>query len=59
MEGLKRQVKNFFILLKFGDVVSKLVQLKHVTDGAWERSPHPPEAMAVWGRSTQPLGDFL
>ena len=38
--------------------MSKLVQLKHVTDEALERSPHPPEAMGVWGRSTQPLGDF-
>ena len=29
------QVKHFSILLKLRDVVSKLVQLKHVTEGAW------------------------
>ena len=31
--------KNFSILLKLRNVVSKLVQLKHVTEGAWGRSP--------------------
>ena len=31
--------------------MSKLVQLKHVTDGAWDWSPHPPEAMGVWGEA--------
>ena len=45
-EGLEPQVKIFSILSKLGDVVSKLVQLKHVTEGAWVRSP-------------QPLGNFL
>ena len=52
--------------------MSKLVQLKRVTNGAWGwnhqppeamgvwgRSHQPPEAMEVWGRSTQPLGNFL
>ena len=39
--------------------MSKLVQLEHVTDGAWERSPHPPEAMGVWGLRPQLLGNFL
>ena len=45
-EGLEPQVKNISILSKLGDVVSKLVQLKHVTEWAWGPSP-------------QPLGDFL
>ena len=40
------QVKNVSILSKLRDVVSKLVQLKHVTEGAWRRNP-------------QPLGNFL
>ena len=31
-EGLEPQVKNFSILSKLGNVVSKLVQLKHVTE---------------------------
>ena len=39
--------------------MSKLVQLKRVTDGAWGRSHHPLEAMGVWGPSTQPVGGFL
>ena len=30
-----------------------------VTDGAWRWSHQLPEAMRVWGRSTQALGDFL
>ena len=45
-EGLEPQVKNFSILSKLRDVVSKLVQLKHVAEGAW-------------GRSSQPLGHFF
>ena len=44
---------------KLGDVVSKLVQLKCVTDGTWRWSHQLPETMGVWGRSSQPLGDFL
>ena len=32
MEGLEPQVKIFSILSKLGNVVSKLVQLKHVTE---------------------------
>ena len=40
-------------------MVSKLVQLKRVTNGAWGRSHKPPEAMGVCGRNTQPLGNFL
>ena len=39
--------------------MSKLVQLKHVTEGAWEQSPQLPQAMGVYRRSTQPLGNFL
>ena len=39
--------------------MSKLVQIKRVTNEAWGRSHQPSEAMGVWGRSTQPLGDFL
>ena len=31
--------------------MSKLVQLKRVTDWAWGRSHHPPEAMGVWGEA--------
>ena len=38
---LEQQVKIFSILSKFGDVVSKLVQLEHVTEGAGGRSPQP------------------
>ena len=34
------------------------MKLKRVTDGVWEQSHQPAEAMEVWGRSTQPLGDF-
>ena len=41
-EGLKPQVKKFSILSKLGDVVSKLVQLKHVTEEAWGWSPQLP-----------------
>ena len=40
-EELEPQVKNFSIPLKLRDVVSKLVQLKHVAEGAWGRSPQP------------------
>ena len=58
-EGLESLVKNFSIQSKLGDVASKLVQLKHITDRAWGLNPQPPEAMEVWGQSTQPLGDFL
>ena len=53
-----RKLKRFINVSKLGDVVSKLVQLKHVTTGAWRRSHQPPEAMGVWGRSTRALGDF-
>ena len=35
------------------------MQLKRVTDGTWGWSHQPPEAMGLWGRSTQPLSDFL
>ena len=38
--------------------MSKLVQLKHVTDGAWGWSHQPPEVMEVWGRSNQLLAIF-
>ena len=31
--------------------MSKLLQLKRVTDGAWGWSPQPPEAMGVWGEA--------
>ena len=34
-EELEPQVKNFSIPLKLRDVVSKLVQLKHVAEGAF------------------------
>ena len=35
------------------------MQLKRGTDWAWRRSHRAPEAMRVWGQSTQPLGKFL
>ena len=48
-EELERQVKNFSILSNLGDVMSKLVQLKHVTDRAWERSRR------LWGSASEAL----
>ena len=42
-----------------GDVLSKLVYSNVSQTGVWRRSPQPPVAMGVWGRSHQPLGDFF
>ena len=39
--------------------MSKLVQLKHVTDGAWGVEPPPARGFGSLGGSTQPLSDFL
>ena len=47
-------IKNFTNILKLGDVVTKLMQLKHITDGAWRHSPKPPKAMAVWESRAKP-----
>ena len=42
------------------DVLSKLVQLKRITDGGvGGQSSQPSEAIWVLGQSPQPLGDFL
>ena len=41
------------------NAVSKLVQLKRITDGAWGLRPQAPKTMKIWGRSPPPLGDFL
>ena len=41
------------------NAVSKLVQLKRITDGAWELRSQAPETMRIWGLSPLPLGNFL
>ena len=45
---------------KLGDVLSKEVYCNSnlLLTGARRRSHQPPEAMWVWGRSPQPLGNF-
>ena len=40
-----------------GDVLRKVVYHKRCTEGGL--GVEPPEALGVWGRSPQPLGDFL
>ena len=46
-------------MCNLGNVLKKLVQLERITDGGLRAYSQSPEAMGVWGRSPQPLGDFL
>ena len=44
---------------KLGDVLSRLMQVKSITDGGLGESPSPLEAMGVWGvKLPQPLAIF-
>ena len=39
---------------KLGNVLSKLVQVKHITDGVRGQSPQPPEAVGdFWKKNNQ------
>ena len=46
----------FSILSKLGDVVSKLVQLKHVTEEAWAAEP---QAAGIFGKFLEKMAILM
>ena len=58
-ENLNQKLKSFPKMSKFGDMVSKLVQLKHITGEGLGAEPPAARGHGVWRRRHQLLGNLL